>query len=96
MKIGFREAKRKVIAALESGEYSHESRGSIDVKNKLHTGEVSAEQVIDIIGRCRGTDHSCSPHHLDNSIDVHVIASGSWYIKFYFLDPDTVFISVHQ
>lgn len=96
MKVGFKEAKQKVIAALMSGTYSHEARGSIDVKNKLHTGEVSAQDVIDILKRCRGTDHSCSPHHFDDSIDVHVIESGSWYVKFYFLDPDTVFISVHQ
>lgn len=94
--MGFSDVRKAVIHALMTGAYSHESRKGIDVKNKLATGEVSAEQLIDILKQCRGTGHSCSPHHLDKSIDVHVIESRSWYIKFYFLDPDTVFISVHQ
>lgn len=46
MKTGFREAQRAVIAALESGEYQHVSRGDIDIKNLLATGEVSARAVV--------------------------------------------------
>lgn len=34
------------------------------------------------------------------SIDVHVFKpykdAKRWYIKFYFIDPDVVFISVHE
>jgi len=26
----------------------------------------------------------------------HVLTPGGWYLKFYFVDPDTVFISVHR
>ena len=48
--------------------------------------------------RCKGSEHQTSPHHVINSVEVHVIKTQGWYIKFYFLDadPDTVFISVHQ
>jgi hypothetical protein len=41
-KDGFKEARKKVLAALASGSYLHEARNDIDVKNKLATGEISA------------------------------------------------------
>ncbi len=41
MNNGFRKAKRDVIAALETGDYLHVSRGDIEVKNLLATGEVT-------------------------------------------------------
>lgn len=95
-KMGFKDAKSRVIKALENGDYSHEVRLNIDEKNKLQTGEVSADFVINIIKKCTGIDYETSPHHQDSSIDVHVLKKNSWYIKFYFVDPATVFISVHQ
>ena len=96
MEKGFKKAKHDVIAALEAGDYQHASRGSIDVKNLLATGEVSAQEVISIIKKCSGTQHSCSPHHSVPSIEVHVLKIGKWYIKFYFIDPSAWFISVHR
>jgi hypothetical protein len=37
---------------------------------------------------------------MDQNIDVHVIKTRhkneQWYIKWYFIEPDAVFISVHQ
>ena len=96
MKIGFREAQRAVIAALESGEYQHVSRGDIDVKNLLATGEVSASEVADVVRSCRGGHHTSSPHHAVVAIEVHVLKRHGWYIKFFFIEPDTWFISVHQ
>lgn len=95
-KNGYKEAKRKVLAALASGSYLHEARNQVDVKNKLATGEVSAQEVAELIKKSTGEDHSKSSHHADRSITVHVIARRGWYIKFYFVDPDTWFISVHQ
>ena len=96
MEKGFKKAKHDVIAALEAGDYQHASRGSIDVKNLLATGEISAQEVISIIKKCSGTQHSCSPHHSVPSIEVHVLKTGTWYIKFYFIDPSAWFISVHR
>lgn len=96
MPTGFKEAKRAVIAALRAGTFQHEARNEIDVKNLLQTGGVSAQFVEGIILRCKGTEHTCTPHHQVSAIDVHTIISQGWYVKFYFLDPDTWFISVHE
>jgi len=97
VKDGFRAAKQKVIKALQDGTYLHEtSRSAIDVKNLLSTGVVTPNEVCDLLKRSNGNDHSSSPHHNDRSVDVHIIKREGWYIKFYFLEPDTIFISVHK
>ncbi len=95
--MGFTEVKDTVINALAAGTYDHEPRaGAIDEKNKLATGEVTPEFVANLIKRSTGADYSCSPHHKAQDIEVHVITKNGWYVKFYFLEPDTVFISVHE
>ncbi|OUM29944.1 hypothetical protein B8W72_17685 [Pseudomonas putida] len=96
MKIGFREAQRAVIEALESGEYQHVSRGDIDLKNLLATGEVSACEVAEVVRSCRGIHHASSPLHAVAAVEVHVLKRNGRYIKFFFIEPDTWFISVHQ
>lgn len=94
--MGFSDIKSKVIVALDNGSYLHESRSDINVKNLLATGQVSAEQVRRILGNCTSQHCQTSPHDRVPSVDVHVIKKDGWYIKFYFVDPDTMFISVHQ
>lgn len=94
--MGFDEVKRQVIAALLAGTYQHEARGDIEVKNLLATNVVAVDVVIALLRQSRGSEHSVSPHHLVASIDVHVIRCRGWYIKFYFLEPDAWFISVHE
>lgn len=93
---GFGEAKRRLLKALAEGAWLHEARNAIDVKNELATGSVTAAEVRRVVGRCNGTHHSASPHHADPSVQVHVLRRDGWYIKFYFLDEDAVFISVHR
>ena len=94
--MGFKDAKRKVLKALAEGTYQHEARDQIDVKNELSTGDVTADDLRALIGRCNGTHHTFSPHHADASVDVHVLRRDGWYIKFYFLEEEAVFISVHR
>jgi len=94
--MGYKAAKAEVLADLLAGTSQHEIRDSIDEKNKLLTGEITAAEVITLIKRSSGSDDSCSPHHRDKSISVHVIRQERWYIKFYFLNPGTMFISVHE
>ena len=94
--VGFKEAKRRLLAALDTGNYQHEARKGIDTKNLLQTGEVSAQTLAALVHRCGGQQHSSSPHHLISSVEVHVFKRDGWYVKFYFIDPDTIFISVHQ
>lgn len=98
--MGFREVKAHVIDCLNNGYVLHEERGNIDIKNLLSIGVVSLNDVASIIGSSRGDSYFCSSHHLDSSINVHIIksryAGKNWYIKWYFVEPDCVFISVHN
>jgi hypothetical protein len=95
--IKYSEVKLAVIAALRAGRFQHESRHDIEVKNLLAMGSVSPLFVERIIVKSDGTQHTSSPHHEIDAVDVHVIVSGGWYVKFYFIgDSDTMFISVHQ
>jgi len=94
--MGFRDARKSLLNALKSGTYQHEARNDINEKNKLLTGELSVEAVIAIVQKCNGKHHTMSAHHADRTITVHVLKRDGWYIKFYFIDPMTWFISVHQ
>ncbi|URX62056.1 hypothetical protein KR767_18725 [Luteibacter anthropi] len=92
---GFTAAKNVAIARLATGAFLHEARASVEVKNHLKTGQISAQDVINLLKKSNGNQHSSSPHHRDASLTVHVIVTGGYYIKFYFIDPNVMFISVH-
>ena len=98
--MGFRDAKSRVLECLSTGHVLHEERNSIDIKNLFATGLVSLDEAALIIGRSKGDGYFSAPHHFDNKIDVHVIktifSGQKWYIKWYFLDSDSVFISFHH
>ncbi|CAI0772705.1 hypothetical protein [Serratia quinivorans] len=98
--MGFRDIKQLAIRCLQQGAYDHEIRGNIDVKNLFATGQVDENWVIDLIRKTGGDAYQCCPHHQDVTIDVHILRpwkSGCyWYVKFYFIEPDIIFISVHQ
>lgn len=95
--MGFADAKRQVLAALKNGTWRTEaSRQRIDTKNRLATGEISVDDLARIIGKSRGQNHEMRPHHSDQAIAVHIIRKDGWYIKFYFVEPLTFFISVHE
>ncbi|WP_144111417.1 hypothetical protein [Paraburkholderia sp. BCC1886] len=93
----YEQAKRTVTRALRSGKFEHEARRRIEVKNLLSTGEVTPSFVEQLVARSNSTQYRSSPHHFVPSLDVHIVKSSDWYVKFYFIgEPDTVFISVHQ
>lgn len=98
--MGFKDIKRKVIKCIQEGEYEHEARNNIDVKNIFQIGQISEEEVIEVIKCCSGHQYEESQHHLDKSITVHILKPVQqekyWYIKFYFLEPNVMFISVHE
>ncbi len=94
--MGFREAKFLVVQALESGTFDHEVRNDIDDKNLLSSGDVSVDELLDVVRRCNGSHHTMSQHHFIEDIEVHIFRRDGWYIKFYFITPDTYFISVHK
>lgn len=98
--MGFHDVKRRVIHCLIQGTYDHEVRRNIDVKNLFQCGQLSEEDVIGLILQTSGNDYEVRPHHKAPLIDVHILkprwAGHLWYVKFYFVEPDVVFISVHQ
>lgn len=98
--MSFREIKWKVIKCLKNGNIEFEARRAIHLKNLLSTGDISPLEVADLISRASGDNHETRPYHFDSSIDVHIItvtrAGVHWYIKWYFTDPTSVFISVHH
>ncbi len=97
-KLGFRAAKQKLVAALDKGDYLHAARsGNLNSKNLLMTGQVSAEQISNIVKACQGQDYTSAPLHNRPTMEVHILKRDGWYIKFYFLEtPSVMFISVHQ
>jgi hypothetical protein len=101
--MGFTETRRATIEALRDGRFEHEERDQAEGKNLLATGEVSVDDVIGLLERCKGTQHESRPHHLDpeQQIDVFRPKLGTvrWYIKTYLADWDgivAVIISVHR
>lgn len=71
--MGFKDAKRRLIVALEGGVFQHVVRDEIDEKNLLHCGDVTVENVLEIVRKCNGTHHTETLHHQDGSIMVHVL-----------------------
>ncbi len=98
--MGFNDTKTKAIKCLEAGDYDHEARQHIDVKNLFACGQVSEEDVIRLINKTKGAQYEKSPHHFDKSVMVHIFKpmhqNATWYIKFYFIEPAAMFISVHK
>lgn len=98
--MGFKDAKQQLLDCLASGNILHEQRNNIDIKNFLATGEVSVDEVCRIVGRARGDSYECSRHHVIREVEVHIVKTRymgiHWYLKWYFVDPNSVFISVHN
>jgi hypothetical protein len=74
----------------------HEIRKAIDEKNLLATGGVTNADVAQLLARASGKEHSQSPHHFDKHTMVNIVKTKGWYVKWYYIEPNTVFISVHK
>lgn len=94
--MGFHTVKKRLLEALRAGTFMHEARHAISSKNLLLMGEVTVSQVIHLVNKCTGLDHQSAPHHFLKNIEIHILKKDGWYIKFYILEPDVWFISVHQ
>lgn len=97
--MGFSEIKKKVITCVEQGKAQSTPRSDKGEKNLFLTGEKSAADVVSMLNKTKGTQYSSAPHNTVNGIDIHIfkplIGHEEWYIKFYFIDPECIFISVH-
>lgn len=90
--------KRKAIEKLLNNSIRHEER-EYD-KNLFARGVVSKNDIIQIFLYSRGDQHSTSGHYFLEGVTVHIIRAvgkyDGYYVKFYFVEPDIWFISVHQ
>ena len=101
--MGFKETVGKVIRALRAGDFQFEKRAVVRGKNLLDTGEISVDEVIGLLNRCKGPQYQTTPHHWDQNTICHIFKpqdheGNQWYIKVYFPDDDSstaVFISIH-
>lgn len=104
--MGLNDVRSRAIECLRSGTIQHAARDNIDEKNLLKTGAVTVDLVIKLMNATKGSEYSTTSHVDAPDVDVHVCkpmarAEGedeksSWYLKFYFIDPDLIFISVHK
>jgi hypothetical protein len=94
--MGFKFAQKKAIGHLLDGTYLLEDRERQCVKNKLATGEISASQVILLLQACQGSGYEEREHDFVRTVKVHIFRVKGWYVKLYFIDPNCVFISVHE
>lgn len=98
--MGFRAAKTALLEAMRAGRIDHEAREAQDEKNWLATGVLFVSEAIAIVEATQGPGE-CRPHHmLSRSIEVWIfkpVAAGRrWYVKFYLVDEDAIFISFHE
>jgi hypothetical protein len=99
--VGLKDVKSRAMSCLDNCQIQHETErsGDIDKKNLLVTAQVTLAEVKDLINCTKGTQNKVSSHHVEKLVEVHTfkpINKGTkWYIKFYFLEPDIIFISVH-
>lgn len=98
--MGFKDVRSKAIESLEAGKTQSEERPDIVEKNLFKTGVVTAADVVALLKHTRGDQYRVVPHNIVSGIEVHIfepVKEGvEWHIKFYFLDPNCVFISVHK
>lgn len=97
--MGFNDAVRELIAALDEDRFEASVRGS---KNWLASGARGAQQVIAMLRRCDQSEYVEDFLHDDPSTVVHIFKPlykrRRWYIKAYFVEQDeqvAIVISVH-
>jgi hypothetical protein len=96
--LGFKDIKARAIRKIQEGDIYHVPREY--EKNEYAQGLLTDDQVIEMIKICRGNCYEAKPHHFVPNMDVHILKPQGkycgYYVKFYFLEPDICFISVHK
>jgi len=97
----FSEVRKVLKTKLLVGEIQHEARhGGFDKKNLLATGDVTPDDVIEMLDCAKVFNFKVAKHH-NKEVDINVYIftpswnDEKWYIKAYIIEPDAWFISVH-
>lgn len=96
--MGLKSVRALAIDKLLRGRVLHdiERSGDIDDKNYILSGDLEIEEVIELINKTKGSEYNYFPHHYLEGVEVHIFKPFGWYIKFYFIEPDIIFISIHR
>ena len=95
--MGFNEIKKKAVDCIKEGRYKNDKR---DLEKNLFANRLLTEEdLLKIINSCNGDCYEVGKHHHMEAIPVHKLKPigryDGLYVKFYFLEPNIVFISVH-
>lgn len=102
---GYREARESLIKFLDRAirlevVVLHEERADWQTKNLLRTQQVTLAELRGAVVASTGNHHRASPHHQAPTVTVHELRQvtyqkRSWYLKWYRVDENVLFISVH-
>lgn len=98
--MGFSSDKKRILSDLESLNFDHEARtGRAEDENLLAAGLITAERAIEIVMCARGQQHESRSHHQVTDLQIWIfkpVHEGAvWYVKGYFAEDQTWFISFH-
>lgn len=99
-RLEFLKLKEKAIDCLLHGAVAHFERKKADTKNDLLSDKVNTEFVIKLFEVAKLEQYEKRVHYNDPRLIIHVLKpvfEGTiWYLKFFIVDPDIIFISVHK
>ena len=98
--MGYKDVKTAFLKAIDEDRVNHELRAVQNEKNLLSSGQISVARARQLIAKTRGSQATCSPHHLSPTTTVWVLQPSDcgvvWYIKCYMRVSDLYFISFHH
>ena len=94
----FEEAIRRLIESLENMDYIvYTERFDIKGKNKLFTGDVDVDFVLDLIENCNERENYFPRDSWDaDDFKSHIFKVNDWYIKYIIKNGIVNIISVHE
>ena len=96
--MGFKDAKRAFLRALEEDDVIHDQR-SIEEKNWIANNKLTLARAREILVCARGDQASCSPHHFLVGTDVWIFKpvhdGQQWYVKGYLLEGVLHVLELH-
>ncbi len=103
--MGFREARNKLVACLEAGDFGHWPRADLLLKNWLAAGHITEAEVMRLLLRCNGRQYRPGNQRSPAGTQIHEFfpldGDVGWYIKAYLDEAsdeaiiEAVFMSIH-
>ena len=96
--MGFKVAKWNFIERLVNMDFDTDTdRKNLEIKNKLYTGDVDTEFVLNKIRKCRGDNYDGTKVCKDaDDKKYHIFKIDGWYFKYYLKRGIMYILSVHE